>query len=73
MDGRIAAYGPAARARQRAMESGGAGFTRALAASGTTGVLAGNDTALATLFAVLPGWRTAARDERVTLFERGAP
>lgn len=73
MDGRIAAYGPAARARQRAMESGGAGFTQALAASGTTGVLAGNDTALATLFAVLPGWRTAARDKRATLFERGAP
>ncbi len=73
MDGRIAPYGRSARRRQRAIESGGTGFPRALAASGATGVLAGNDTALATLFALLPGWRAAARDERATLFERGGP
>jgi hypothetical protein len=73
MDGRIAPYGPGARARQRAIESGGPGFTRALAASGATGVLVGRDTALATLFALLPDWRAAAADERATLFERGLP
>jgi hypothetical protein len=73
MDGRIAPYGPGARARQRAIESGGPGFTRALAASGATGVLVGRDTALATLFALLPDWRAAAADERATLFERGIP
>ncbi len=73
MDGRIAPYGKRVRERQRAIESGGTGFPGALAASGATDVLAGNDTALATLFALLPGWRAAARDERATLFERRVP
>ena len=47
------------------------GWERELAASGTTAVLASNDSALATLLGLSTGWRDVARDDRATLFEKG--
>jgi hypothetical protein len=71
LDGRIAPYGDAARTTQRTVATVARGWERELAASGTTAVLASNDSALATLLGLSTGWRDVARDDRATLFEKG--
>jgi hypothetical protein len=70
MDGRVAAYGERDRATQRTVVALGRGWSRALARSGATRVLARNDSSLDTLLAMSAGWRAIARDDRATLFAR---
>jgi hypothetical protein len=70
MDGRVAAYPEATRARKRDIGNLKPQWHKQLADDGVDAIVAAEDRAFSGLVALSPGWHAVASDDGTVLYER---